>query len=88
MSFLGNLNIVNTADLKKEKRMMEGIEATTMTGQQRELVDGIIHETMKGEGVKAPGLSGKHSGSAVPTLKSHPTATARTLGTIHLRGTR
>lgn len=88
MSFLGSLNIVDPSDLKKSKPMMEGIEAMTMTGTQREMIDGIINETMKGEGARAPGLAGKHSGSAVPTLKAHPTATARTLGTIHLRGTR
>lgn len=87
MSFLGNLHLLDPADLKKPKPMMEGIEATTMTGQQRELIDGIIHDTMAGEG-RAPGLPGKHAGDKVPTLKAHPTATVRQLGAIHLRGTR
>ena len=42
MSFLGNLQLVDPSDLKKVRPIMEGIEATTMTGQQRELIDGII----------------------------------------------
>ena len=89
MSFLGNLNLIDPSDLKKVKPTMEGIEATTMTGTQREMIDGIIDATMKGENQKAPGMDGKHSGGGkVPTLKAHPTATLRTLGTIHLRGTR
>ena len=43
---------------------------------------------MKGEGGRAPGLAVKGSGTNVPTLKAHPTATVRQLGAIHLRGTR
>lgn len=88
MSFLGNLQLVDPSDLKKVKPTMEGIEATTMTGQQRELIDGIIRDTMKGESGVAPGLAAKGSGAKVPTLKAHPTATVRQLGAIHLRGTR
>jgi hypothetical protein len=88
MSFLGSINLVDPSEVKRVRPTMEGIEATTMTGQQRELIDGIVHETMARESHKGPGMAGKHEGSKVPTLKSHPTATVRTLGMIHLRGTR
>lgn len=86
MSFLGNLHLIDPAEMKKVKPVMEGIEATTMTGQQRELIDGIIHETAGKE--RAPGLPGKHAGDKVPTLRASPTATLRPLGAIHLRGTK
>lgn len=88
MSFLGSIKLVDPSEVKRVRPTMEGIEATTMTGQQREMIDGIVQETMARESHRAPGLAGKHEGAKVPTLKAHPTATTRTLGMIHLRGTR
>jgi hypothetical protein len=75
-------------------KMMPGIiniEAmTTLTGEQKAMMDGIVVETRPGHKLKAPGLPGGHAGGdAVPPMmkvKASPSQSA--MGMQKIRGTK
>jgi 3-mercaptopyruvate sulfurtransferase SseA len=76
---------------RREKGHMPGvinIEATTtLTGEQKQMMDGIIHETRPSHKMAhAPGLP--PPGSHVPLMKTAPTATKTAIGMRHIRGTK
>ena len=70
------------------KDLMPGlINTTTMTGEQRTMIDGIIHETRPSHKV-APPPGMVAPGEGVPLMKVKSTATKYNLGMTHIRGTR
>lgn len=87
--------IVNVSALeKKDKTYMPGIiniEAmTTLTGEQRQMMDGIVTETRPMHRVHAPGLPAEdRKAGVVPLLKvGGAPATKGVIGMRHIRGTK
>lgn len=78
------------AVMKREGKVMPGIinlEAmTTMTGEQKQMLDGIIVETRPSHRVNAPGLPSGGS-DAVPVVKVKKSATNSAMGMTKIRGT-
>lgn len=76
--------------MKRSGKMMPGIinlEAmTTMTGEQKQMLDGIVVETRPSHKVNAPGLPNGGS-DAVPVVKVKKSATNSAMGMTKIRGT-
>ena len=84
-------HIVDVGSLeRREKQMMPGIiniEAmTTLTGEQRQMMDGIISETRPAHKTHAPGLPAP--GGEIPLMRVKPSATRTAMGMRHIRGTK
>lgn len=77
--------------MKREGKVMPGIiniEAmTTITGEQKQMLDGIVVETRPSHKVMAPGLPAGGS-DAVPVTKVKKGATNTAMGMRHIRGTK
>jgi hypothetical protein len=77
--------------LKRDGKIMPGIiniEAmTTLTGEQKQMLDGIVVETRPSHRVNAPGLPAGGS-DAVPVVKVKKSATNSAMGMQKIRGTK
>ena len=65
------------------------LSLTTMTGEQREAIPGLIHETRPAHKVRAPGLP--QEGKQDPPLMAVHTENKKNVGVIgmrHMRGTK
>ena len=88
-------HIINVSALdKKDRTYMPGIiniEAmTTLTAEQKQMMDGIITETRPMHKVHAPGLPASGGkGGGVPVMKmGDASATRGVMGMRHISGTR
>jgi hypothetical protein len=74
-------------EARPKRDMLPGIvNMTTETGEQREMMDGIIKETRAK--VSAPGLPDAAKGKDVPLMKVSPSKTKYNMGMTHIRGTK
>jgi hypothetical protein len=67
----------------------EIMNLTTMTGEQREAIPGLIHESRPAHKVRAPGLPSQ--GNQAPSLMHVNTENKKNVGVIgmrHIRGTK
>ena len=88
-------HLVNVSECcSPKKQMMPGIiniEAmTTLTGEQKSMMDGIVVETRPKHKLGAPGLpSGSLSGVDVqPMMKVQPSPSQSAMGMVKIRGTK
>lgn len=75
---------------KREGKVMPGIinleATTTLTGEQRQMIDGIVEETRRGK-MTAPGLPGMKT-DVVPVVAVKKSATTSAIGMRKIRGTK
>ena len=84
-------HIINVSEVnRREGKMMPGIinieATTTLTGEQKAMMDGIIVETRPSHKLHAPGLPA--GGDKIPLMKVKPSATRSAMGMVHIRGTK
>lgn len=77
-----------SANMRERRQTPSGIlNLTTMTGEQKESIAGIIKETRPAHKVRAPGLPSQ--GNQEPKLmKVEPSKTKGSRGMVHIRGTK
>lgn len=87
-------NIVNVSALERKSRShvpgIINIEAmTSLTGEQKGMIDGIITETRPLHKAHAPGMPAEgKGGSKVPLMKVEASATKSAIGMRKIRGTK
>jgi len=84
-------HIINVSEVnRRDGKMMPGIinieATTTLTGEQKAMMDGIVVETRPAHKLHAPGLPA--GGERVPLMKVKPSATQSAMGMRHIRGTK
>lgn len=77
--------------MKREGKVMPGIinleATTTLTGEQRKMLDGIVEETRPTHKITAPGLPSRAS-DIVPVVAVKKSATNSAMGMRKIRGTK
>jgi hypothetical protein len=76
------------SNLREKRQTPSGIlNLTTMTGEQKESIAGIIKETRPAHRVRAPGLPSEGS-QKPPLMKVEPSKTKGARGMVHIRGSK